>query len=318
MGDLDGNPMLVLGEIHTGLLQDSTSLPLPRCESVLGFVLGEAVQRSERPISRAASPELLTGVDCRLATASGARVRGVGTVRHRAIITGGRVVQGSALARVARDPTGRRRPWSHYLARPGQVEAIGKVDWADLASGSVTPQQIGSTLDLGSISRRVVDTVQTSLELDRSPPLRAARTKLRWVATTDGHPDQSVAFRIEHGPLRTLRVRCGEAQLAAVPELCEDLARHDWLLTTLLELIERSRIGTGATGEVVMRLRPAIDHLLHLWMPGARVDQDLLGLWESLERRSGFSRQWQASVNRIRDQLTVSTIALLGGGEARP
>jgi hypothetical protein len=308
--------MLVLGEVHTGLLQNSTSLASSQCEQLLGFVQSEAVRRSERPIPYAASPDLFTGVDCPLATASGAKVRGVGTVLHRATITAGRVVQGSSLTQVIRGTAGRRLPWSHYLARPGRVETIGKADWTDLTGGFVVTTSLASTLDLGAISGRMVDTVQTSPGLDRSAPFRAPRTKLRWTATTIADPGDgpAIAFGIEDSQLRTLRLQCAEEQLPAVAELCEDLAVHDWLLTTLLQLIERSRIGTGAPGAVVVRLRPVIDHLLHLWMPAARVRQDLLTLWESLERRPGFSRQWQASVDRIRDQIAVGTIALLGAG----
>jgi hypothetical protein len=322
MGRCDGDPMLVLGEVHTGLLQNSTSLASSECEQLLGFMASEAVRRSERPIPYAASPDLLTGVDCSLATASGAKVRGVGTVLHRATITAGRVVQGSSLTQVIRGTAGRRLPWSHYLARPGRVETIGKADWTDLTGGFVVTTSLASTLDLGAISGRMVDTVQSSPGLDRSAPFLAPRTKLRWTATTvaepgdgtgDGTGDGSaIAFGIENSQLRTLRLQCAEEQLPAVAELCEDLAVHDWLLTTLLQLIERSRIGTGAPAAVVVRLRPVIDHLLHLWMPAARVRQDLLTLWESLERRPGFSRQWQASVDRIRDQIAVGTIALLG------
>jgi hypothetical protein len=49
-------------------------------------------------------------------------------------------------------------------------------------------------------------------------------------------------------------------------------------------------------------------------MPAARVSQDLLELWDYLERWPGFSRQWRVSVDRIRDQIAASTIALLSGG----
>src|SRR5207244_8635773 len=100
------------------------------------------------------------------------------------------------------------------------------------------------------------------------------------------------------------------ASAGYVTGLCEDLALHDWLLTAILQILDRSRIGALPRGEVVRRLAPAVDHLLHLWMPAARVDRSLLGVWESIERRPGFSRQWRASVDRVRDQVAVSTPAL--------
>src|SRR5690606_38426369 len=92
-----GEGMLLLGEVHTGLLQHSTSLSSSQSERLLAFMRGERVRRFERPIGHVVSPELLTGVDCRLPTASGARVRAVGTVRYRTSLTGGHVLQGSSV-----------------------------------------------------------------------------------------------------------------------------------------------------------------------------------------------------------------------------
>jgi hypothetical protein len=46
-------------------------------------------------------------------------------------------------------------------------------------------------------------------------------------------------------------------------------------------------------------------------MPGARGSETSAGLWERLERRPGLSRQWQMSVDRIRDQIALTTIGLL-------
>lgn len=305
--------MLILGEVHTGLLQHSVPLSASGCESLLGFIRGEPVRRSERPISHAASPELLTGVDCPLPTGSGSRNRGVGTIRHRVTVTGGRVLQGSSAAGVVPGGSSRRLPWAHYLARPGVIELIGRAELPDLAAGFLTveaPTTAVPSLDLGVVSTRAVDRVQTSCQLDRAPPFRTPRTRLRWVATAHPGPPRAT-FGVADGHWRTLLIECPEELLDAVVELAEDLALHDWLLTTLLRMIERSQLGTGAPGQVVASLRPAIDHLLHLWMPAARVHRDLLEVWESLERRPGFSRQWQASVDRIRDQVAVGTLALL-------
>jgi hypothetical protein len=309
--------MLILGEVHTGLLQHSTSLSPPLCRHILDLVHGEPVRQFERPIPYAVSPDLLAGVDCHLPTGSGAKVRGVGTVVHRAALTGGHVLQGSAVVQVTKGDTGQRLPWPHYLARPGEVETIGGVDQETVVRGFLTAKPAGKLpgmlLDLGAICGRLMDLVQTSPELDRTPPFRMPRTRLRWVAVVSDDPGpaaEPAVFGIESAQLRTMQLRCEQRQVDAVAQLCEDLARHDWLLTTLLELVERSRIGT-VVRQTVDRLRPAIDHLLHLWMPGARVDPALLGMWESLEQRPGFSRQWRAMVDRVRDQLAVSTLTLL-------
>lgn len=308
----DSPVMVIMGEIHTGLVQHSTALTQSRCERLLALVDGESVRRFERPMPYVVSPDLLTGVDCRLPTLSGAKARGVGTVISRAAITGGHVLQVPAVARVVRDGTGRRRPWSHYLARPGRLELVGKADDLDLARGYVGTRSSGRLLDLAAICGRLMDAVQLSPELDRAPPLRATRTRLRWAATvTAPAPADGVRIRIEDGRVSALQLACTPQQAAEVAEFCADLALHDWLLTTLLHLMRRSRIGAAGSTRAVDGLRPAVDHLLHLWMPAARLDESVCPLWDSLERRPGLTRQWQASVDRIRDQMSLSTIALL-------
>ncbi len=307
---IDGS-LLIFGEIHTGLLQNSTALPPSSCDELLALMRGERVRRFERPIAHAVSPEIFTGVDCGLAVSTG-KARAVGTVACRASITGGHVLQGSATVRLARSAAGRRLPWSHYLARPGQAEVIGKADVDELARQFVRPQPVAATLDVSAISARLVDTVQASRRLDRRPPFRAARTRLRWAATLSDAPSVDVVrFRMENVMLRTALLSCGRADVPGVVEFCEDLALHDWLLTTLLRMLERSRIGIDSRSDVVRALRPAVDHLLHLWMPAARGDEISAALWDRLERRPGLSRQWHASVDRIRDQIALSTIGLL-------
>jgi hypothetical protein len=308
--------MLILGEVHTGLLQHSTSLSPPLCRHILDLVHGEPIRQFERPIAYAVSPNLLAGVDCRLPTSSGAKVRGVGTVVHRAALTGGHVLQGSAVVEVTKGSTGNRLPWPHYLARPGEIETIGGLDRRAVVQGFLSPKPSrpdGALLDLGAICGRLMDVVQASPELDRKPPFRMARTRLRWVAIVHdeaGATMEPAVFSIENTQLRTLQLRCEPDQVEAMAQLSEDLALHDWLLTTLLELVERSRIGSRSE-HTIDRLRPAIDHLLHLWMPAARTDAALAGLWDSLEQWPGFSRQWRVLVDRIRDQLALSTLTLL-------
>jgi hypothetical protein len=310
--------LLTLGEVHTGLLQNSTSVSQARSVQLLALVLGERVRQSTRPIAYAVSPERLTGVDCRLPTVSKARVRGVGTVVSRAAITGGHVLQGSSFARVVKGEADRRLPWAHYMSRPGVVETVGKADPDDLAEGFAGRAAVLPNLDLGAVGDRVMDEVQVAMGLDRRPPFRMARTRLRWVAIRGAgsrQPDR-IRFSIENDTLRTMAIAADVDDPGRVAALCEDLALHDWLLTTLLELVERSRIGDGPRSHVVDRLRPAIDYLLHLWMPAARVDQTVLPLWESLERRPGFTKQWLALVNRIRDQVAVGTVAQAAAGES--
>ncbi|GAA1007591.1 hypothetical protein Aple_019010 [Acrocarpospora pleiomorpha] len=300
--------MLIMGEVRTGLLQNSAEIEERDHQAVLGLLAGERVRMSRRPIVYAVSPDLLTGVDCRLPSASRARIRGVGTVVSRSSITGGRVLQGSSYVRVVRGEVNYRLPWSHYLARPGVVEVLGKVSGPDVADGFLAFGAAGEHLDLGSVSDRFMDVVQESPVLDLRAPFRSNRTRLRWVAET-GEP--GVHFTLGEGQERTLKITHPGEFSPAVVDLCEDLALHDWLLTTLLTIVQKARIGGASRPEVSARLAPAVDTLLHLWMPGARIHPSLAALWESLERTPGFSRQWQSLVDRIRDQLAVNTLALL-------
>lgn len=311
--ECDANGMLTVGEVHTGLVQNSTSLTQLLSAQLLAFVPGSRVRRSERPIAHAVSPDSLTGVDCRLPTSSRSQVRGVGTAVSRAAITGGRVLQGSAYAHIIKSEADRRLLWSHHLSRPGIVETLTRADRADLAGGFLTTKPAREILDLGAISGRMMDRVQGSSELDRKQPFRMARTRMRWVAVVSGEQsaDNRTHFTIDNETTRTVRLTVNEDDLLAAVELCENLALHDWLLTTLLTLIERTRSGRGGRPQVVERLQPAIDDLLHLWMPEARLDKSMLPLWQGLEQRTGFTQQWTASVSWIRDQVMLNIITLL-------
>jgi len=304
----------MVGEIHTGLLQNSIAVERELSTQLLGLVRGEGVRLSERPILYAVSPERLLGVDCLLPTDSGRRLRGVGTVVSRALITGGQVLQGSSFVTVNRGQMMQRQSWPHYLARPGVVEALGRVRWPELAAGFLVDGNPLDQLDVGTASAAIMDEVQRSPALDRQASIRSARTRLRWVAEySDDHyagveqwgPKQ---FGIGRNGMRTLQLQAGPgvtvAQLAA---RCEDLALHEWLLTSLLAVIERSGIGQLDRGEVARRLMPALEHLVHLWMPAARVDTEL---WDAIDRVSGLGRQWQVSVDRVR-ALTVDVRPLL-------
>jgi hypothetical protein len=304
--------MLTVGEVHTGLLQHATTLPRAHTARILNLVEGETVLSSQRPTAYAVSPDIPHGVDCLLPSAAGRRVRCIGAVVSHAIVTGGRVVQASSSVQIERSAANRRLPWSHYISRPGRLEAIGKVDWADVADGfvhGVSPD----ILNLGAITTRVMDKVQDSGHLDRKPPFRASRTRLRWAVIADeGHSAAGAAvFTVESDTLRTVRMLVGPEDAPAAIGLCEDLALHDWLLTTLTALVEITISSPRSAADKGLRLRPVVEHLLHLWMPGARVADSMLPVWEVIERNPGFTRQWNASVNWIRDQLAAGTIALL-------
>ncbi|BCB78511.1 SCO2521 family protein [Phytohabitans flavus] len=295
--------------MHTGLLQNAGAVSTAISAEILRLAPGGRVRISERPISYAESPEVLTGVDCTLAGAAGGQVRGVGTIASRATLTGGHVLQGSSYAVLGPSRHTRRMQWAHYLSRPGRVELIGKMGTEDLATGFLADGRDAARLDLASVSARLMDAVQSRPDVDRRPPFRIARTEFRWSAVAA--PSRTIRFTVVNSTLRTAYLEVPEDEMHDAVRLCEDLARHDWLLTTLLRLLERSGIGVNARRRVVHRLRPAVDHLLHLWMPAARIPEQFLPLWQLLEQRSGLSRQWLACVQRVRDQMDAGAIPSL-------
>ncbi|MFE9770757.1 SCO2521 family protein [Streptomyces sp. NPDC005931] len=281
----------------------------------------ERVLLSERPNHYGRSPETLTGVDCPLPSANGARVRAVGTVAARAALTEGRVLQTSAYFRVPAAGPDHRRPWGHYLVRPGVVEPFGRLPREAVAQGLLDGGRHGE-LDVGLIAGGLLTRLLRHSLLDQRPPLKSRPTRLRWVALPTARDDGPVLerFTVAEDELRTVRLRVPEGTPAAeIAGLCDDLALHDWLLTTVVRILDGIRLGSGEPARplpgaaqyrpaVVEALRPAVDHLLHLWMPRARVARRLAPLWEALEERPGFTRQWQTMVQRIRDQLTLHAV----------
>lgn len=308
--------MLVLGEVQTGALRHSGGMSPELAQGALSLLPGERVRVSERPISYAVSPRTFTGVDCRISARSGARVRGVGTLTGRACVTGGRVLQGSTVARIEPVGGGHRRAWSHYLARLGVVETLGRTDLPGTGAAHLLAARSTSTMGMGAFCFRLLTEVQGSPALDQKLPLRTQRTILRWAAVVDENVDEGIKvnFVVQKDGLRTVRLAFAsepepeelDTIVDLCQDLCEDLALHDWLLTALLLVIEQSRIGAEQPVQSVLRLRPAVDHLLHLWMPAARLRPEAHAIWTELESRAGLSKQWEASVQRVRDQMAMA------------
>jgi hypothetical protein len=306
--------VLIVGEVHTGLLRGPGPVTGDDARRLVDLLAGEPVLVSERPLAYVRSPERPVGVDCPLAEAGPARqVRGIGTAVRRSAITGGHIVQGSAYATVVPAAASTRRPWSHYLARPGHIEVLGRTRWSELAESLATPRPAVTALDLAAVAGRAADDVQHVVPVSGSPRLRSARTRLRWVASVDptGTATPGVRFAVHRDEVRLLRLTVAAEPAAGLAAACEDVALHDWLLSTLIEVIRKAPIGVLPRAEVLDRLLPAIDYLLHLWMPGARGDEFTGLIWAVLERGGGFSRQWETLVHRIRDQLSVAALTAL-------
>lgn len=305
-------PLVVLGEIRTCLLPHSMTLDGQTTDELLATVAGATVLRRERPGPLAFSPRRATGVDCHLgwgATAT-ATARVVGTVASSVVLVGGRLVQLSSHTTVVRAQQKRRRPWSHYISRVGVTEVIGEVPdhsaaHRELVAGYFAPPG-PNTLDLASICARHLDDLRSSPLLDQRPQLRAPTTRLRWTAVVGGNAGPAVSLRLEDELCRALRVTVREAtDLPDALRLCQDIAVHDWLLTVI---DARVRAAEGLDdGQQVTVLAPVLEHLAHLWMPGAQVPAAMRAPWRDLQAAANFSKQWTARVEQVQRRIEVAT-----------
>jgi hypothetical protein len=302
--------LLTIGEVHTGLLLTSTAVSADTAVELLAIVPGGSVRTRQRPIRYAWSPEVLTGVDCSAPLAERREVRVVGTPATQLSLTDGRIIQAGTHATFRHDYAGRRRSWAHYLAQPGVLEVLGKASEESLATGFLRGPGTAKDLDLGAVNVRALAGIQRSEYLDRNPPFRSRRTRLRWSAEST-ESAQEIVFTLGADGLRTVRLRAAEPNPRALADFCADLALHDWLLSTLLDIVDRAVARSRPAAELISLLRPGIDHLVHAWMPAAHVSRALDKIWQDLDLRSGFSLQWQKTVERIRDQLSAGLIEAL-------
>ncbi|BEL09081.1 SCO2521 family protein [Actinoplanes sichuanensis] len=299
--------MLVLGEVLTSLLPTSAAVPADAAQRMLGLTAGAPVIRSDRPISYVVSPERLEGVDCQVPAALDRGVRGIGTVATRAVLTGGHAFQASARTVAERSRYSRRVLWSHYLARPGTLQIIGRYQEEAMAAAFLAGAPKPSGLDLTPIAERTAIRARSGVQLARKVAVPSDRITLRWAALL-GAGEEELHFRVDSPLHRTVRIATSACDLADVVTLCESLALHDWLLTTLEAILSRAPLTGPSEGAVVDRIQPAVDHLLHLWTPGFRLSRGARDLWDRLDRLAGFDHQWHTSVNRIRDHMAVSTL----------
>lgn len=302
--------VLIVGEIHTGLLRGRGPMSASDAALLVDLVAGEPVLRLDRPRAYVRSPERPVGVDCPLGTAASSRqVRGIGTVLQRAAVAGGHVVQGTAWATVTPASGSARQPWSHYLARPGVIEAVGRVRAAELADAFAVPARDPAALDLGETAGRASDVVQSAVPADGRPRerLRLPRTRLRFVIERS-EAARAPRLTVHEEQLRVLRLAVpDDVEPRLLVAFGEDLALHDWLLTSVNGLVERAGIGILPFPESLRRLRPAVQHLLHLWLPGRRNDL-ARELWEQVERRDALSDQWKLLRDRVRDLVALAAV----------
>ncbi|WP_024806108.1 SCO2521 family protein [Nocardia sp. BMG51109] len=309
-------PLVVLGEVRTCLLPSAVPLTRPEAVELLTTVPGRAVRWRERPGSLALSPTTAVGVDCALSLGADP-VHIVGTVATRTVLAGGRVLQSSAHTRVVRATERRRQTWSHYVSQKGVTEIIDRIPErakpaVALADSYLAGPTGRTTLDLASISERLLARVRADARLDQNPPLRAGSTRLRWTAGVGGSAGPSAKMRLDDATVRSIRVTVREEKdLAAAQRFCEDVAAHDWLLTALADAFDEADRFASHSRERTGILAPALEHLPGLWMPGAHTPAVLRTLWKDLQAEPGFTRQWSTLVTRLRDSIAVATLNTL-------
>lgn len=312
-----GSTLAVLGEVRTALLPESAALSRDSAAELVALAHGMPVRSRERPVSWAQSPVVAEGVDCRLAVPSTRRVRAVGAVAAQATVTGGRIVQTAAHCAVVGAQSSRRQPWVHYMGQVGVLDVLTQVTpelGQEVAQGFVAVTDLANAgFDPGAIAARLATTLRRSPMLNQRPPMYSDSTRLRWSARVDSGVEPSLTMTMRDRELRTAEIVVGDvAQLADVAVFCHDLAMHDWLLTVLIEVTdEAAEMYELSDSPVEQVLSPMLEHLVHLWMPGAATPASMRGLWNALETDPGFTRQWQARVGQMRDRLAVATLTAL-------
>ncbi|MES9542910.1 SCO2521 family protein [Actinomadura sp. NPDC000600] len=304
---------LSIGEIRTGLVAHSSQLSMAETVRLLDLVPGEQVRHAARPRAYAVSPQRLTGIDCFMPSHSGRRVRGVGTFATRATLTGGLIVQSCSHTTLVPSSRPYRQAWSHYLANPGVAEYLGRLRLEDAAAGFAQAEHGHLNIEMGRTAESTIFNLQRSRLLDGRQPLHAPLGRWRWAlqpVREDGGPGL-YRFTVLPEGTRLIRLSVVWPDVSDLLDLVEDLALHDWLLDVVNRQIERARPGSGDLDRTLQHIGPVIDHLLHHWMPKARVQPGLYGLWDAFDRFQGLTRQWDLATDRIRDHVALNSLRLV-------
>jgi hypothetical protein len=319
------NWVALLGEVQTGLVQNSAALSVDMAADLVRLSPGEPVLTRSRPVEIARSTDQLTGVDCLAPGVNGRRRRMIGTVRSTVSIIDGQLLQIASCTQIRTSDLDRRQPWSHYLANPGTLDLLGPpaaTVGKAIARGFLTPAPGVESLNLTGLNNRLRAGIQRSDRLDHQVPFSARRARLRWSAWLSQRAGQHAELTIGPDDLRTLQLEL-PASVPLVPlaeaigDFCALLARHDWLLTTLREKADRvlrsRRPRTGADLDALREVHLVVIDLAHTWIPPERIDPRLAALWEELEAQAGTTAQWSALVDRIRDAVQNSLLQSLSG-----
>ena len=300
----DGAPaVLAFGEVRTCLIQNLGTLSPSASVALMQLTPGAPVSKVDRPVRRVVSPEQVTGVDCRLQVAREGRGRAIGTVLSHATVTNGRILQGTAHVTLTPASSKDRREWRHYLQRPGLVEVIGSPHPHNVLDGYLADISPARGLDLASISDRVIDEVQMSSRLNHTTALRASTAVVRWAVTLapDSGPTVGIA-KSDLPNVHIIRLSGAPDHLPMLIRFCEEFALHEWLLTTVQDVIvPRAETDIARDRDPLDSLLFALNELVPLWMPPTHLSPDMKVLWEVMESRTHYSRLFERQVARIRD-----------------
>ncbi|MEY9934453.1 hypothetical protein ABH926_009121 [Catenulispora sp. GP43] len=304
--DPTDQPQVVLGAVTTGLLNTSEPLALAAARQALALLPGVGASWRRHPVEQVVSPDLFFGLDCRLAVDTGAQPRVIGTARGRAVLTAGHVLQGSASMGVVLDNTKRRLPWMYYAARPGLGEVINKADPARLVRGFLEARTDRAVLDLGKTSSYVMSLLDRVPQIDHQARLRTQTGRLLWAVHIQEDAKPYVLVEACEDGLARVRIATPALLVPQFVEFCEILALHDWLLAALKNAFDRStRAHSGRRPED--ELDPALTYLGHLWNPTAHLPDQMRGFWQELEKETQLTWEWQSTLTRVRDKVSLLT-----------
>lgn len=302
--------MLIIGDIQSALLHNSMPLPEEAVADLLSLRPGRPVSSVTRPINRTVSPGFLEGVDCPVATVPPRRTRVIGTVAVHAVVTGGTVVQSCARARVEPVADRQRRGWAYYAGRHGVLDLHGDPTVNQLVEGTRLPTPVAGTLDLASMTQRTLAVVQARPQLDHQVRLHTRPTSLRWVVEARETPRPRVWVYNAGDTLRFARVVVPPSLAAEAVVFCEDYALHDWLYTSLDDVVSQIMRDKAGGANPMRVISAAFDLLVRSWMPNVHVHRDLRCLWREIDQEEGLNGSWHRKVAWIRDEVSVRTIGL--------
>lgn len=298
-------PLLGFGEVRTCLIQNLGGLSPSASVALMQLTPGSPVSKVDRPVRRVVSPDQVTGVDCRLNVAREGKGRAIGTVLSHAVVTNGRILQGTAHVALTKATSTERREWRHYLRQQGVVEVLGSPSPLNVMDGYLADASPARGMDLASISDRIIDEVQQSNRLDHTTALRTGTAVVRWAATLDPDPQAKPTVGIAKSDVpnfHVIRLNGSPEDLPMLIRFCEEFALHEWLLTTVQDVIvARAETDIARNRDPLDSLLFALNELAPLWMPPTHLSPDMKALWEAMESRTHYSRLFERQVARIRD-----------------